>query len=105
MKMHQVDSITDSKWKSLVASKLKGCIKYPTQQFVAEASLLSRKWQDKIGSFQEFKKRALELYPKLGPSFEEAEKEKAQAEDETKEEKEEKGKQQLLLEAAKEPST
>jgi hypothetical protein len=41
----------------------------------------------------------------LGPSFEEEEKEKAQEEDERKVEKEDKGKQQALLEAVKEPST
>jgi hypothetical protein len=50
-------------------------------------------------------KRALELVPELGPSFEEEEKEKLQAEDEIKAEKEDKGKQQALLEATKEPST
>jgi hypothetical protein len=105
MKMHQVDATIDSEWNSLVASKPKGCITDATQQFVAEASLLARKWQDKIGSFQEVRKWALELVPELGPSFEEAEKEKVQAEEERKVEKEDKGKQQLLLEAAKEPST
>jgi hypothetical protein len=45
------------------------------------------------------------LVPELGPSFEEAEKEKAQEEDENKMEKENKGKQQALIEAMKEPST
>ena len=45
------------------------------------------------------------MVPELGPSFEEAKKEKAQAEDESKAEKEDKGKQQALLEATKEPST
>jgi hypothetical protein len=84
MKMHQVDATTDSEWNSLVTSKPKGCITYATQQFVAEASLLARKWQDKIGSFQEVRKQALELVPELGPSFEEAEKEKVQAEEERK---------------------
>jgi hypothetical protein len=72
MQMHQVDATTDSEWNSLVASKPKGCITDATQQFVVEASLLARKWQDKVGSFQEVKKRALELVPELGPSFEEA---------------------------------
>jgi len=28
--MHQVDSIADSEWNSLVASKPKGCITYVT---------------------------------------------------------------------------
>jgi hypothetical protein len=105
MQMHQVDATTDSEWNSLVASKPKGCITDATQQFMAEASLLARKWQDKVGSFQEVKKWALELVPELGPSFEEAKEEKVQAEEKKKEEKEDKGKQQLLLEAAKEPST
>jgi hypothetical protein len=105
MQMHQVDATTDSEWNSLVASKPKGCITEATQQFVAEASLLARKWQDKVGSFQGVRKQALELVPELGPSFEEAKEEKAQAEEKNKEEKEDKGKQQFLLEAAKEPST
>jgi hypothetical protein len=61
-----------------------------TQQFVAEASLLARKWQDKIKSFQEVRKQALKL-----------EKEKEQAKYESKAEKEDKGKQHALLEAAK----
>jgi hypothetical protein len=47
-----------------------------TQQFIAEASLLARKWQDKIVVFQEVKKKALELILELGPSFEEEEKER-----------------------------
>jgi hypothetical protein len=74
-----VDATTDSEWNSLVTSKPKGCIIDATQQFVAKASLLARRWQDKVGSFQEVGKRALELVPYLGPSFEEAEKEKVQA--------------------------
>jgi hypothetical protein len=101
MQMHQVYATADSEWNSLVTSKPKGCIIDATQQFVVEASLLARKWQDKIGSFQEVNKWALELVPELGPSFEEVEKEKAQAEDESKVEKEDKGKQQALLEFAK----
>jgi hypothetical protein len=51
------------------------------------------------------KKRALELIPELGPSFEEEKEDKAQVEEKNKEEKEDKGKQQLLLEATKESST
>jgi cysteinyl-tRNA synthetase len=105
MQMHQVDATVDSEWNSLVASKPKGCITDATQQFIVEASLLARKWQDKIVGFQEVRKRALELVPELGPSFEEAEKERAQAEDERKVETEDKGKQQALLEATKEPRT
>jgi hypothetical protein len=65
--MHQVDAIADFEWKSLVSLKPKECITNATQQFVAEASLLSRKWQDKLDNFQEVRKRALELVPELGP--------------------------------------
>jgi hypothetical protein len=79
MKMHQVNATIDSEWNSLVASKPNGCITYATQHFIVEASLLSRKWQDKVGSFQEVKKRALELVPEFSPSFEEEEEDKAQA--------------------------
>jgi hypothetical protein len=93
MKMHQVDVRIYSEWDSLVTSKPKGCITYVNQWFVTKASRLSKKWQDKIGSFQEVKKRALELVSELGPSFEEAEKEKSQGEDEIKVDKEDKGKQ------------
>jgi hypothetical protein len=52
MKMHQFDATTDSKWNLLVTSKTKADSKETTQQFVAEASLLTRKWQDKVGNFQ-----------------------------------------------------
>jgi hypothetical protein len=76
MQMHQVDATTDFEWNSLVASKPKGCIIYATQQFIVEASLLVRKSQDKFGIFQEVKKKALDLVPELGPSFEEAKEEK-----------------------------
>jgi hypothetical protein len=41
----------------------------------------------------------------LGPSFQEAKEEKAQTKEQKKEENEDKGKQQLFLEATKEPST
>jgi hypothetical protein len=105
MQMHQVDATADSEWNSLVASKPKGCITDVTQQFVVEASLLARKWQDKIVGFQEVRKRALELVPELGPSFEEVEKERVQEEDERKVETEDKGKKQALPEAMEEPRT
>jgi hypothetical protein len=51
----------------------------PLQQFVVEASLLARKWQDKVDKFQEVRKRALELILELGPSFEEDKEETVQA--------------------------
>jgi hypothetical protein len=79
LQMHQVDAIADSEWNSLVASKPKECITDATQQFVVEASLLARKWQDKVDNFQEVRKRALELVPELGPSFEEDKEETVQA--------------------------
>jgi hypothetical protein len=47
---------------------------------VAKASLLARKWYDKFINFQEVRKRALELVPELGPSFEEVENERNQEE-------------------------
>jgi hypothetical protein len=78
MQMHQVDATTDFEWNSLVAFKPKECITDVTQYFIVEASLLARKWQNKVGSFQEVNKRALDLIPKLGPSFEEVKEEKAQ---------------------------
>jgi hypothetical protein len=102
MQMHQVDATLDSEWNSLVASKPKGCIIDVTHQFVVEASLLSRKWQEKIVGFQEVKKRALDLVQELGPSFEEVENEKAQEKDERKVETKDKGKKHALLEAVKE---
>jgi hypothetical protein len=46
-----------------------------TQQFIAEASLLARKWQDKLEHFQEIREKYLELVPELGPSFEGAKEE------------------------------
>jgi hypothetical protein len=76
-----------------------------TQQFVIEASLLARKWQDKVGSFQEVNKWTLELVPELGPSFEKVEEEKVQEGEQRKEEEEDNGNQQFLLEAVKELST
>ena len=78
MQMHQVDATTYFEWNLLVASKPKGCSKEVTQPFVAEASLLTRKWQDKVGNFQGVKEQTLELVLELGPSFEEAKEEKAQ---------------------------
>jgi hypothetical protein len=59
---------------------------------MVEASLLSRKWQDKIASFQGVRKRALELFLYLGPSFEEVEKERVQAQAGSKAETYNKGK-------------
>jgi hypothetical protein len=41
MQMHQVDATKDSEWNSLVASKPKEYNKETTQQFLAEASLLT----------------------------------------------------------------
>jgi hypothetical protein len=104
MQMHQVDATTDSEWNSLVAAKPKEYNKETTQQFLAEASLLTQKWQDKVESFHGVKHRALELVPELGPSFEEVKEEKAQTEELKEEENPDKGKQQLLLENVKEPS-
>jgi hypothetical protein len=105
MKMHQLDATIDSQWNLLVASKPKGCIIDATQWFIVEASLLAKKWQDKIGSFHEVSKRALELVPELSLSFEEVDKEKVQVEEESKEKKEDNVKKHALLEVAKETST
>jgi hypothetical protein len=76
MKINQVDATTDSEWNSLVAAKPKEYNKETTQQFLAEASLLTRKWKDKVEIFQGVKHKAFELVPELGPSFEEAKEEK-----------------------------
>ena len=54
----------------MLVVKPKEYSKETTQQFLAEASLLTQKWQDKFESFHEVKHRALELVPELGPSFE-----------------------------------
>jgi len=71
MHMNNVDAKIDYEWNLLVTYKPKGCNKEVTQQFVAEASLLTGKWQDKVGKFQGVKEWSLELVPYLGPSFEE----------------------------------
>ena len=105
MKIHQVDTTIDSKWNLLVASKPKGYSKEETQQFVAETSLLSRKWWDKVGIFQGVKEQALELVLELGPLFEEVKEEKEKTKEPKEEEKEDKGKKHVLLEYVKEPST
>jgi hypothetical protein len=63
MKMHQFNATSDSEWNYLVPSNPKECITDATQQFVIEASLLSRKWHDKVGDFQEVQKKALEFLP------------------------------------------
>jgi len=89
----------------MVTSKPKGCITDATQQFMVEASLFTRKWQDKVVNFQGVNKRALELVPELGPSFKEVEKERTQVETGRKAEKEDRGKQQSSTETTKEPRT
>jgi hypothetical protein len=68
--MHQVETLADAEWNSLIASKLKEFNLNATQQFIAEASLLARKWQDKLEQFQEIREKSLELVLELGPSFE-----------------------------------
>jgi hypothetical protein len=73
--MHQVETLADAEWNSLIASKPKEFNLNATQQFVAEASLLSRKWKDKLEQFQEVREKSLELVPELGPSFEGAKEE------------------------------
>jgi hypothetical protein len=81
MKMNQVDATSDSEWNFLVVSNTKVDSEETTQEFVAEASLLTRKWQDKVGKFQVVKQKALELVLELGPSFEEVKEEKSQTKD------------------------
>jgi hypothetical protein len=105
MKMHQVDAAADFEWNLLVASQSEADRKETTQQFFVEASLLARKWQDKVGTFQGVKQRPLELVPELGPSFQKVKEEEAQTEEPKEEEKKDKGTQQMLLENVKEPST
>jgi hypothetical protein len=68
--MHQLGTIIDSEWNSLVASKPKEFTTSTTQQFFVEALVLARKWQEKVEKFMEVKNKALEMVPKLGPSFE-----------------------------------
>jgi single-stranded DNA-binding protein len=97
--MHQFYSIVDSKWNSLIVSKPKECITNATQQFIVEASLLSRKWQDKVDNFQEFRKRSLKIVPMLGLSFEKEKSQKAEAGSESNSEPKGKKKQQANREA------
>ena len=101
--MHQVNTTTDFEWNLLFVTKPKKYIKETTQQFHVEASLLAQKWQDKVERFQGVKHRALGMVPKLGPSFEEINEERAQTEEPKEEEKMDNGKQQMLLEDVKEP--
>jgi hypothetical protein len=63
MQIHQVNATTDSTCNSVVTSKPKGCIIEVTQWFITKASILSKKWQDKVGRFQGVRKRALDLVP------------------------------------------
>jgi hypothetical protein len=63
MKIHQVDATTDFEWKLLVTPKTKVDSKEATQHSIAEASLLTRKWQEKVGNFQGLKEKALDLVP------------------------------------------
>jgi hypothetical protein len=76
--MHQVDATSDSEWNSLVTTKTKEYNKDMTQQFLAEASLLTQKRQDKVESFHEVKHRELALVLELGSSFEEVKEQNTQ---------------------------
>jgi hypothetical protein len=67
--MHKFDATMYSKWNPLVISNPKGCSTEATQQFFAEASILAKNWQDKVGNFEGVRERALDLVPELGPSF------------------------------------
>jgi hypothetical protein len=66
MYMHHVDTLADAEWNSFNSSKMKEFNLGETQQFVTEDSLFARKWQDKLGKFQEVKEKVLELVLDLG---------------------------------------
>jgi hypothetical protein len=83
-------------------SKTKECITFATQQFFFEASLLARKWQDKVENFQDLRKRSIEIIPELGSSFEEYKVELDQAGNESNLEPEGKREQQSNPETTKE---
>jgi len=72
---------------------------------MAKALLLARKWQNKADNFQDIRKRALDLVPELGLSFEEVKEESVPENVEIKKETKDKGKQQVILETTKEPRT
>jgi len=72
---------------------------------MAEASLLARKWQDKDENFQGIRKRALELVPELGRSFEEVEEKSSPKKFKSRIETEDKGNKQAFPETTEEPRT
>jgi len=51
LQMHQVETLVDVEWNSLIASKFKELSTSEMKQFVAKASMLDRRWQAKIEQF------------------------------------------------------
>jgi hypothetical protein len=67
--MQQLHSIADTKWNTLLATKMEALDVTVTQEFVAGASILVRKWQDYSSIMTNFKHAGSHIVPELGPPF------------------------------------
>jgi hypothetical protein len=65
-----LDSLVDTKWNALLATKLEVPDVNVAKEFVVGASILERKWQDRVAHYDSFHEQALSIVPELGPSFE-----------------------------------
>jgi hypothetical protein len=65
-----LDSLAETEWNALLATKPKVPDINIIQEFVAGASILVRKWQDRVAHYDSFCEQSLSIVPELGPSFE-----------------------------------
>jgi nitrogen fixation protein len=67
--MQQLDAIANTEWTTLLETKLEEPIVTVTQEFFVGASILARKWQDRIKHYNSFHQHTLTIVLELGPFF------------------------------------
>jgi hypothetical protein len=68
--LQQLDALVDTKWNALLATEPEVLDVNAAQEFVVGASILARKWKDRVDQCDIFRQQALQIVPELGPLFE-----------------------------------
>jgi hypothetical protein len=68
--LKQLDSLADTDWNALLATKPEVPDANTAQEFVAGTSILVRKWKDRVNKYDSFREQALHIVLELGPLFE-----------------------------------
>jgi len=70
VQLEHLDSSIDIEWNSLLATKPEETNVVAGQELVASASILIRKWKERVDQYNQFAQQKMQVIYELGPLFE-----------------------------------